>query len=436
MPMIPSRVEMIEHLLTRLVRVQRSLGGEPGEPAGPAVPLAGLLDSMALVEYVAVLAEDCGVEPEAIDEAVQRRFTTVADLAEAMLRAGMKLRAGLSSPAGIRALPGDRSKPMDHPSALDSGACRLAATAVRLPDTVQPAEWLDQALGRPRGWLESHASIRARRVWQDQDPLAAAAAAGSECLQRAGFAPAEVGALLVASEAPPLLAGLAADLHHRLGLSAGAAAVEIGAACTGFLAALWTAQALVPRVGPVLVMAVEAPSQFLSLEPGQAGEHAALFGDGAAAVLLCMQPRGNGPVCLADVTLGALGAAGDCLRVQQTNGAITLHMDGRALASRAIRMMVQAVRQLVDRQGLAISQLRGVVAHAGNGRMATLLARQLQFPPERVWSATATTGNLGAASLPVAWHLHPPAAGPVIWVAVGAGLTWGAALLKVSPWNH
>ena len=51
-------------------------------------------------------------------------------------------------------------------------------------------------------------------------------------------------------------------------------------------------------------------------------------------------------------------------------------------------------------------------------------------PPERVWSTTAETGNLGSASLPVAWASHPsPPTGPVIWTAVGAGLTWGAALL-------
>jgi 3-oxoacyl-[acyl-carrier-protein] synthase III len=64
--------------------------------------------------------------------------------------------------------------------------------------------------------------------------------------------------------------------------------------------------------------------------------------------------------------------------------------------------------------------------------MADLLARQLSMPPERVWSETATTGNLGTASLPVAWAAHQPVeAGPVAWSAVGAGMTWGAALTGV-----
>jgi 3-oxoacyl-[acyl-carrier-protein] synthase-3 len=421
---------MIEHLLNRVAQVQREMGAEPTKPLGAAVPFAELLDSMALVEFLAVLAEDCGVEPEAIDGAAQHRFTTVADLAEAMVRAGMSVRATASSPAQVSPGPGADRR------ALATSACWLAATAVRLPDTVQAAEWIDEVLDRPRGWLESHAGIRTRRVWQDQDPLAAAAEAGSDCLQRAGFTPNEIGALLVTSEAPPLLAGLAADLHHRLSLSSNAAAVEIGGACTGFLVALWTAQALVPRVGPVLIVAVEAPSRFLSLEPGQAGEHAALFGDGAAAALLCAQPQGTGAVCLAEVTMGVHGGAGDCLRVERADGAVMVRMDGRALAGRAIRMMAQALGPMLYRHGLAISDLRGVVAHAGNGRMAALLARQLRLPSERVWSATATTGNLGAASLPVAWHgQQSSSSGPVAWVAVGAGLTWGAALTNSPPTN-
>jgi 3-oxoacyl-[acyl-carrier-protein] synthase III len=62
--------------------------------------------------------------------------------------------------------------------------------------------------------------------------------------------------------------------------------------------------------------------------------------------------------------------------------------------------------------------------------MPGLLARKLGLPPERVWSETPRTGNLGSASLPVAWASHPPQReGPAIWTAVGAGLTWGAAMV-------
>ena len=61
--------------------------------------------------------------------------------------------------------------------------------------------------------------------------------------------------------------------------------------------------------------------------------------------------------------------------------------------------------------------------------MPNLIALQLDLPPERIWSQTANTGNLGSASLPVTWALQAEAPrGPVAWTAVGAGLTWAAAL--------
>ena len=72
------------------------------------------------------------------------------------------------------------------------------------------------------------------------------------------------------------------------------------------------------------------------------------------------------------------------------------------------------------------------MAHGGNGRMPAMLARQLHLPPSKVWSDVATTGNLGSASVPVAWSTRRGSVrGPVIWTAVGAGLQWGAALWQV-----
>jgi 3-oxoacyl-[acyl-carrier-protein] synthase III len=88
-----------------------------------------------------------------------------------------------------------------------------------------------------------------------------------------------------------------------------------------------------------------------------------------------------------------------------------------------------AVRNLTRDHGLPVGDLEGVVMHGGNGRMPALLARLLDLPPQRVWSTTEHTGNLGAASLLAAWaERRPVPQGPVVWTAVGAGLTWGAAL--------
>jgi 3-oxoacyl-[acyl-carrier-protein] synthase-3 len=241
-----------------------------------------------------------------------------------------------------------------------------------------------------------------------------------------------VGALLVTAEAPPLPVGLAAALHHRLGLSAHAVALEIGGACTGFIAALWTAQRLLPSVGVVLIAAVEAPSRWLRVQPGPAGEAAALFGDATAACVVCSHPRGSDSLVIANILLGVDGSAGNLIQMHNVTGSgMEVVMDGTALAGQAIRALARTVRELGYRQGLEPQNLGAVVVHGGNGRLAAILARHLGLPQEMIWSETAHTGNLGSASLPVAWSAHPtPRGRPVIWTAVGAGLVWGGVLLR------
>jgi 3-oxoacyl-[acyl-carrier-protein] synthase-3 len=180
----------------------------------------------------------------------------------------------------------------------------------------------------------------------------------------------------------------------------------------------------------VLLAAVEAPTQYLALTPGPAGEAAALFEDGAAACLLCDQRPCREALPAAEVRLGCDGGQARLIRVERSAaGAVELLLDGGPLATRAIKVMAQAVREMAQDHGLAPRDLHGVIAHAGNGRMPRLLARQLGLPAGKVWSDTPQAGNLGSASLPAAWGSHPTAGtGPVVLVAVGAGLTWGAAL--------
>ena len=434
--MTPATDALTTHLIHLLRRVQRQLGEEESAD-DPATRFADALDSMGMVEFVAILAGECGVAPSAIEECVDRRFGTVADLAAAMSAVGLTPRRtdceSVQPPPGRIANPSYGPARQARPTRAESSSlvpCWLSTTVTRLPEAVQPAAAINAALGRPAGWFEQHAGIESRRLWARQDPLTAAVSAAADCLRDGEVTADAVGVLLVTSEAPPRLAGLGAALHHRLGLRPDAVALEIGNACTGFLAALWTAESLLPRIGPVLVVAVEAPSHYLAISPGPEGEAAALFGDGAAAALLCDRPIGQQPVPLAGVILGVDGAAGDVLRVDRTaEGTVGLHMDGPTLAGRAVKAMADAVRTIAARHGVDVAALEAVVCHGGNGRMPALLARQLGLAPERVWSETPRTGNLGSVSLPAAWAAHRPVLqGPVAWAAVGAGLTWGSAI--------
>jgi 3-oxoacyl-[acyl-carrier-protein] synthase-3 len=300
-----------------------------------------------------------------------------------------------------------------------------------LPIRRQSASAINALLHRPPGWLEDHAGMVARCLWDGEDALDVAARTGRAALQKAALpAGASVG-LLVTSEAPTVPIGLAAALHQRLGLPPGAVALELGGACTGFLTALWTAQRFLVDTAAVLMLAVEAPSHWLSVRPGPTGEAATLFGDASAACVLTAHPTMRDALRLRDILLGTDGTAGALLHVERESGGMAIHMDGIPLAQRAVRTMADAVRQMSRRHGLNPEQLAAVVAHGGNGRMPALLARRLGLPIERVWSETGRTGNLGSALLPIAWAARKERArGPTIWTAVGAGLQWGAALFE------
>jgi 3-oxoacyl-[acyl-carrier-protein] synthase III len=410
--------DWIVRIFACLNEVQRNLGYEPTPAIDASVCFADVLDSMGMVELLALLAEDCGVKPEAIEQAARRRFGTIAELAQALHAAGLAPLAPAEQQAS-------------SPQSQTVAGSWLLATAVKLPEAVQPASAINQALQRPQHWLEEHAGILQRRIWKDEDPLAAAVQAGQECLKHAGLTPLDVRALLVTSEAPPLMIGLAAALHDRLGLTADAVAMEIGGACTGFLSALWVAQSLLARSRLLMVIALEAATRHLHLKPGPPGEAAALFGDAAAACLIGDARVGPDAVPLGKIALGCDGSGASLLRVEhRPQGSLELHMRGVELAGRAVNAMTQAVHGLLQEYRLKVEDLAAVVAHGGNGRMPSLLARKLGLPPERVWSETNTTGNLGSASVPVAWAARQSRpAGPVIWAAVGAGLTWGAAML-------
>ena len=110
-----------------------------------------------------------------------------------------------------------------------------------------------------------------------------------------------------------------------------------------------------------------------------------------------------------------------------------MRMDGPRLASRAVESLAELVRQMTERHDRPLTDLAGVIIHGGNGRIPALVARRLGISEDRVWSTTAETGNLGSASLPVAWALHGKRiTGPVAWAAIGAGLTLGSALTATS----
>jgi 3-oxoacyl-[acyl-carrier-protein] synthase-3 len=307
---------------------------------------------------------------------------------------------------------------------------RLRGAAVESLGTALPVRSVPNApiaarLGVADGWIESRTGIRERRVAGDAESLVSlAVGAANEALQRAGCEPAEIDLVIVASFTQDQLLPNAAPLvAHELGATA-AGAFDVGSACTGFLAALSlaTAQVEAGRADRVLVVGADLVSRALDPDDRRT---AALFGDGAGAVLVGPSPA---PGQIGPTILRSDGAGARHIRAEREDGLI--RMDGHETFKAAVARMSEVTLDAMRAAPLDPGDVDLFVYHQANRRILTAIADRLGLDPARVVDAIGTLGNTSAASLPLALAAADPAPGSrLLLAAFGAGFTWGATTL-------
>ena len=194
--------------------------------------------------------------------------------------------------------PATLPNPTERDGSRLTGAA-IASVAMAVPDRVVPNAPIAERLGVDERWIETRTGIQRRHVLRDDERLSDLAAdAGALALERAGLAPEALDLLLVATtsqdevtpNAAPLVAG-------RLG-AVNAAAIDVGAACTAFVSALQVSTAHIEsgRATAALVIGADALARFLNPDDKRT---AALFGDGAGAVVMTAADEGRmGPIVL------------------------------------------------------------------------------------------------------------------------------------------
>jgi 3-oxoacyl-[acyl-carrier-protein] synthase III len=305
----------------------------------------------------------------------------------------------------------------------------IAGLAHALPPQVVDNEPIAAHLGVEPSWIVQRTGISSRRRMAEGDRLSdLAAEAGAGALDAAGVPAADLDALLLATMSADQLLPHAGPLAAQ-DLGADRAMVwDIGLACTGFLAGLQQGAALIEsgRAETVLLIGAEALSRHTDHDDKRT---AALFGDGAGAMLL----RADGPHRIGTVVLGADGSGGEVLWAEHADGLI--QMDGQVVFRHAVARMQEACEAALAADGLALDDIDLVVPHQANGRIIGALRERLDLPPERVADYVAEVGNTSAASIPLALSLAEmdgrlPERGRVLVAAFGAGFAWGAAVLE------
>jgi 3-oxoacyl-[acyl-carrier-protein] synthase III len=304
----------------------------------------------------------------------------------------------------------------------------IAAVAAALPERIVENEELAGPLGVDSDWISSRTGIHRRRRVNGETLVDLAADAGSRTLAIAGLDPADLDLVLVATTtSDQLLPQAAPQVASRMGAGS-AGAVDVGAACTGFLSALSlaTAQLESGRARAALVVGAEVMSRVTDYTDRRT---AGLFGDGAGAALLTL----GGPGLIGPIALRSDGARGDLIKA--SNEERLVRMDGRATFRAAVAAMSDTTQQVVSDAGLALGEIDLFVYHQANSRIISAVGERLALPSDRVIDCLAEYGNTSAASIPIA--LAEAASNGllrkgsrVLLSAFGAGLTWGAGIVE------
>ena len=325
-----------------------------------------------------------------------------------------------------------RSAPLVEAARADGTGTRTASVlglGHHLPETVVNNLPIAERLGIEEGWIVKRTGIRSRRHAMPSERLSDLATASAErAIEDAGIDATELDAVLVATTSADEVTPNAAPYVATAIGATKANAMDIGAACTAFVTALSVGTGLIEsgRAETVLVVGADALSRFTDFDDKRT---AALFGDGAGAVILGNQEGGGvGPF-----VFGSDAELAEAIIARRDDQ--MLRMDGHTTFNNAVAVLVKSTRDAVELAGVELDDVDLFVYHQANARITKAVAERLELPAERVADYIADIGNTSAASIPLALafareedRLHT--GDTVLVAAVGAGFTWGATVLE------
>ena len=296
-------------------------------------------------------------------------------------------------------------------------------------------------------WIRERTGIRERRISSKEETNACMGkAAALQVLNETGQTPLDIDAIVYATASPDrLLPSAACDLQAVLGAK-NAAALDVGAACSGFVFALSVAEGLVAagQAERVLVVAAE---KLTSIMDWTDRTTAVLFGDGAGATIVRPTAKdGNGRGILSsylksDGTLAELlyrpggGASHPPSEELLKDHSYYIKMAGREVFKAAVLSMADACDQALQRAGLTAADIDLLIPHQANIRIIEATAKHAGMPMDKVYVNVDRFGNTSAASIAIALdeavktgRLTPGMT--VMFCAFGAGFTWASMVVR------
>lgn len=327
------------------------------------------------------------------------------------------------------------------------GKAKIVGTGSYLPKRVLTNKNLEEMVDTSDEWIVSRTGMKERRLASSEEHTSfMGAAAAREALIAASLEPEQIDFIIVATLTPDyIFPSTACLIQKELGAKF-AGAVDIQAACTGYLYALSMAKAWVESgmYNNILIVASEKLSSITDYKDRST---CILFGDGAAACVV--SARGKGLI-IENVKLGADGEQAELLMIpaggsRAPASAQTIEerghyikMTGNELFKHAVRRMEAACREVLEAANTTEAELSWLIPHQANIRIIEAISKRLDhLDPEKIVKTLEKYGNTSASSVGIALDEllkgHFLKSGEqILLTAFGGGLTWGASLLRMS----
>ncbi|MGM9927267.1 MAG: beta-ketoacyl-ACP synthase III [Bacillus sp. (in: firmicutes)] len=296
-----------------------------------------------------------------------------------------------------------------------------------LPEKIQTNKDFEQVLDTSDEWIKTRTGIEERRFASDEvDTSHMAFLAAKEALKNGNMKAEDIDLILVATVTPDRpFPSVACMIQEQLGAKK-AAAMDISAACAGFMYGMVTAQQFIVNRAYkyVLVVGVEKLTKITDWNDRNT---AVLFGDGAGAVVLGPVADGKG---ILSFDLGADGTGGKHLYQDDK-----IVMNGREVFKFAVRQMGESCISVLDKAGLQKEDVDFLIPHQANIRIMEAARLRLELPEEKMSKTIHKYGNTSSSSIPLAL-IEELEAGKIkdndliVMVGFGGGLTWGAIALR------
>lgn len=320
---------------------------------------------------------------------------------------------------------------------------QVVGTGSYVPATVVTNGDLQRQFGFDPAWIEQRTGILARRyAAPDQATSDLCVEAARQAIRSARISPKDVDLVVVGTFTPDYQCPTTANLVQEA-LRLDAPAMDVQAACSGFVYALATAAQFVATGNSRYALVVGGDCNSRIVNPRDQ-KVAPLFGDGAGAVVLAKGNSHQGLICY---QLGSDGGGSSLLdrpsggtkrpisAADIDSGSHFLRMDGKSVFKWAVRALTESIDLVLRQSGLSVDDVGLYVLHQANIRIINNAVEQLGIPTERVFNNLQNYGNTSGGSIPIAldeaFQAGRISRGDTLLMSgFGAGLTWGTCLFR------